>query len=180
MFHKFSNFYIKFRTCILSPILCYIILKPMQNILKIFSSLSLLKLFQAITVDRPVDRNCFRPKRSTGPYGRRRACRARLSVDRVGRPSTPAVDRSVDRLHGTCSLLCRSTGQKYVFKNAMRSTGRSTGANGYLPSGLPADRPVDRQLSRLTPTALFWIYFIFYGFQRLFSISKWLNSPLMT
>ena len=36
MFHNFSNFYIKFRICILSPILRYLTLKPMKIILKFF------------------------------------------------------------------------------------------------------------------------------------------------
>jgi len=38
MFHEFSNFYIKFRTCILSLILCYFTLKPIQNLFKILQN----------------------------------------------------------------------------------------------------------------------------------------------
>ena len=139
------------------------------------------KYFKNIFKFKNLFKSYFRPYRSTdrstvsvsgqnvwpdgrsGLLGCRHARCARLSVDRVGRPSTPAVDWPVDRLHGTCSL----------FVPVDRAIDRSQQL--FLPSGLP----VDLQLSRLAPTALFWICF-FYGFQRLFLVSKWLNSPLMT
>ena len=65
----------------------------------------------------------------------------RSTINPCSRSSTPAVDRPVDRLHGTCSRFVpvdrpgRSAVQKSLFKIALRSIGRSTEANGYLPTG---------------------------------------------
>ena len=101
----------------------------MQNILKYFQvQKSVLKLFQDIMVDRPVDRNYFRPKRSTGPFGHGRARRACLSVDRQPLRST---DRLTDYM--TLALgLCRSTGPvDQQFKNFFLK----------MTYGRPGDRP---------------------------------------
>ena len=68
----------------------------------------------------------------TGPCGRRRARCAHLLVSRVGRSSTPAIDRPVDRLHDTCSRFVpvdrpgRPAVQKFLLKMTYgRPGGRS-------------------------------------------------------
>ena len=160
-----------------------------QNILKIFSKLKK-NLFLIH----------FRPFRSTGrstvvvsgQHGRPASwpslmamgvhvCRSTGPVDRQTLRST---DRSTD-----CMTLafgfCRSTGPVnrqfiFLFLKWPRSIVRSTGANGSFAKwlvGRPAGRPAAIQIAL---TAIFWICFIFYGFQRLFLVSKWLNSSLMT
>jgi len=111
-----------------------------------------------------------------GPFGRGRARCARQSVDRGGRPSTPAVDRPVDRLQATHSLfgpVDRQFKTLFLKLPGGRPGGRLEPTTT-LPSGLPA---------KLTPMALLWSVLFFYRFQRLFlffQVAKLTPNDLVT
>ena len=97
-FHNFSNFYIKFRTCILSPTLCYSTLKPNAKCFKNISKIKNLFL------------SYFRPLRSTG--------RSTVTVSgQIGRPGLLAV--GVHVVH-----VCRST--RSIDRQVLWSTDQST------------------------------------------------------
>ena len=134
------------------------------------------KYFKNISIFKNLFKVCFRPTRSTvavsgqlgrpagrpGPFGRGRSCCACLPVDQVGRPTAWPL------LLGCAGRPGRSTDRtKIYFHFAWRSTGQLTGANSNFVRW-PAGRPAAVQIH---PTALFWICFVFYGFQQLFLVS---------
>ena len=125
-----------------------------QKYFKIQKPLS--NLFQAFTVDRPVDRYCFRPDRSTtrstGPYG---LGHTRLCTF-AGRPGGRPTDPALYRLHDPNSqvLPVDRAGRPTVQYSVLKIAGGRPEPNS-LPSGLPVDRTVNRQLSRLFQ----WLYF---------------------
>ena len=143
----------RFKTCISSPVACYLNIKPFKDISKF-------KYFFIKTVSGLYGR----PARSTGfisgqisrPSGRLglmvvcvHVC-ARLPVDRASRPTDPAVDRPVARLQDPNSqvLPVDRPGQPTVQFFVSILAGSRLEPTALLPCGLPVDRPVDRQLSR--------------------------------